>query len=343
MPTLLLFFSVLLTPALAHCKTAAFHAPIAPLLETLRQSAADTETPPAGPAADTHKPIVLAISGVHPGEIGRGLEFRHILSLWKWLFPGQEPDQKLIMGELEKLHIELAESAPEAYPEDHENYVESSMRGAIERHKLDIDLEGFDWSRDPGDTAISTARLVQTLKELHARAGGRPVHLVTHSWGTVLAHEALFKLENAGTPMPIERMITMGSPLVPVVLILRILGNLDRLRERLQSRVFRPDGIAHWVNLYSENDPFSGEIFAADENIRVDGRVDAYEALLLARLAAGAPRAKVNADLKALKSGLKWHLAYTGSFEAKLEVLQEDLSWPIREENLGAMLPPRIN
>jgi len=322
--------------------TASFDSPgrsLTPVLHILKLNAAQTVTPPAAPVRDSMKPIVLAISGLHPDEIGIGLEFRHILALWKWLFPGKKADEEKIKTELEAMHLELNAIQREAgMDKEHGNSIERDILKAVQNRKLNITVEGFDWSRDASDTFGTIKRLAKTLKELEARAQGRPIHLVTHSWGTILAHEALFNIAEEGTPIEIESFITMGSPLVPINLVLRIFGNIDRINERLQSRIIRPKGVARWLNLFSKNDPFAGEIRAADDNIRVDRLVDAYEARLLEHLNGGASRSKVNSDLRALKNGIGWHLSYTSCFKAKFIVLNEEVDWPVFEEQIGTIL-----
>ncbi|PIP84428.1 MAG: hypothetical protein CO113_18475 [Elusimicrobia bacterium CG_4_9_14_3_um_filter_62_55] len=335
--------AVFLLPCAAQAASASFDAPGRPLaatLQTLRESATRPPEPPSVPANTVLRPIVLAISGVHPGELGVGLEFRHLLAMWKWLFPDEEPDEKRLHAELDLLRMEMDALRPDGSVGDPgRNYIEESMREAATRRRLSVDVEGFSWSRDPGDSRDSGNRLRGTLSALGARAQGRPIYLVAHSWGTLLAHDALLQLAREGRPVAIERMVTMGSPLVPVNLVTRVFGRGGSIEEALQKRVAKPMGVARWINLYSIHDPYAGTVSAADKNIRVDSRVDAYEQRLTELLDAGADPAAVGEDLKRLKNPFSWHSSYFGSFQAKLQLLGEDLRWPIFEEHADSILP----
>ncbi len=322
--------------------TATFDTPsqgIGRVLETIHIQANQMPTPPSAPANKVLKPIILAISGLHPEEIGIGLEFRHILELWKWVFPGKIADEKKIRAELEQMHLELNEIEREsASTQEHENTIENEMRKVVEERKLNIDVEGFDWSRDMGDTFTAIPRLVKRLKELESRAQGRPIHIICHSWGTVIAHSALARIAHEGHPIQVESFVTMGSPLVPVNLMRRIFGQINQIEEVLQARVKRPKGVGRWINLLSQNDPFAGTVNVADDNIRVDRHVDAYEAKLTTHLESGASRWKIWRDRRALRNGIRWHLSYTNSFKAIFAVLQEEIEWPIFRENAGTIL-----
>jgi pimeloyl-ACP methyl ester carboxylesterase len=334
-------FSIAARPGV--CAEAVFDKPglsVSRTLEILR-SGASAPPPAAGPLEERLTPIVLTISGVHPGEIGVGVEFRHLVALWNWVFPGEAPDTEKIRAEQEEMRIELEQVGSEGDLGDPgRNYIDEFVRRVAAERRLRLEVEGFTWTRDPGDSRVTLSRLLETLEGIRARGAGRPVHIIAHSWGSVLSHSALIELERAGKPFPVARFVTMGSPLVPLNLFERIFGSWPSVERALQARVRRPAGVARWVNLYAANDPFAGRVAAADENARIDERVEGYERRLDGALAGGGDPAVIRLDRRRLKSGYGWHAAYFGRFKAGLTSLGETVDWPIASEQLPRILPP---
>ena len=91
----------------------------------------------------------------------------------------------------------------------------------------------------------------QKLKEplIEARDAQRPILLIAHSMGSVIAFEALWQMSRADRdPMYIDLLLTMGSPLGQRYIQRRIKG-----RDSIGA-VRYPDNIRRWVNLTAVGD-----------------------------------------------------------------------------------------
>jgi hypothetical protein len=87
--------------------------------------------------------------------------------------------------------------------------------------------------------------------------GGDRCALITHSWGTVVAYDALLDLANEAPTLQIKHLITLGSPLWLV----------RRLLEDRSGR--KPPQTATWVNIHAEGDPIGSYLrpaFAVDQD-----------------------------------------------------------------------------
>ena len=88
-----------------------------------------------------------------------------------------------------------------------------------------------------------------------ARAERRPVVLVAHSFGSLVAYGYLSRArESAGPERAIERFVTIGS----------LLGD-DGIRELLfgptaSRRLELPAGVRSWINIRRANDPFAAPV-----------------------------------------------------------------------------------
>jgi hypothetical protein len=288
------------------------------------------------------KPVVITISGMEEAKIGRGIELGQILKVWYWLFPGQKPpDEDTLAQRLEEIHAKTR-SVGECTSRKPENYLELDMKKAAEKNGLDLDVINFDWSRDPKETGQTIEMFESELLALrdNAQTKGRPLYIVSHSWGTVLIHDALVRLEARGQIIEVRRLVTLGSPLVPHRLFVRLFKDFHNLVDRLQRRVTRPAGVHEWVNLWAQWDPYSDPIALADANIQVDLQAQPY-AQKLESLIPTAGEDAVKSDLDALRSPGNWHESYRRGFRASLRTLNEDVSWDILQENLGEVLPAK--
>jgi hypothetical protein len=103
---------------------------------------------------------------------------------------------------------------------------------------------------------------------------GRPAVLVGHSLGSVVAYEALCRIEDHG----VLTLVTLGSPL-----------GLRSIREGLsdaaQDRIPElPAGVSRWVNIYDPHDPVSLNLALAPhwpgvEDVTVDNERDPHAAV----------------------------------------------------------------
>jgi hypothetical protein len=288
------------------------------------------------------KPVVVTVSGMEEDKLGRVIELGQILRVWHWLFPGQKPPDEEEVGR--RLSGICAENPAAAAPQSRkpENYLQLDLEKAAQRNGLDVDVVNFYWSRDPKETGRTVEMFERELLALRddERTRGRPLYIVAHSWGTVLIHDALLRLDEQGQTIVVRRLVTLGSPLVPRRLFVRLFKDFHDLVDRLQHRVTRPAGVRQWVNLWAQWDPYSEPIALADANIQVDLQAQPYEAKLKALVpAVGA--AAVKSDLKALEDSAQWHESYRRGFRASLRTLGEDVSWDILQQNLPEVLPSR--
>lgn len=129
---------------------------------------------------------------------------------------------------------------------------------ATERMELHLrDLRRY--TRNRNDIAEHTRELFKIgLRE--ARDAGRPILLIAHSMGSVIAFDALWQMSRANREvMKIDLLLTMGSPLGQRYLQKRIKG-----RDAIGAARY-PDNIQRWVNLTS-----LGDLTAIDPELEND-------------------------------------------------------------------------
>ena len=332
-------------PAAAAPAEASFDSPGSTLdriLAVIKEGAASPASraaPPAGPPRLV-KPIIIAVSGMDMQNVGfGGIEFKDILKIWHELFPGQTPPSEAeIRARLAELQgaVQIADETSRRP----QNYLETSLRESAQRNHLELDLINFPWSRDPSDTEQTIAGFEARLLALRAdpAARGQPLYIVAHSWGTVLMHEALMRLQQKGQVVAVQRFVTLGSPLVPHKLWTWLFKKISNVEDHLQRRIAKPQGVRRWVNLWAEFDPYSNSIVAADENVRVDWQALPYEGLLKGLLATP-KRKEAKQDLAVLRNSGRWHFSYCNGFHAALNSLGKTVDWDIPQKELGRMLP----
>lgn len=348
-------FPFLVSLALFSLKPSAAAAPIeasfdspGPTLDRILASIKEDAASPAGRAAAPAvrprlvKPIVIAVSGLDMRNVGfAGIEFKDILKIWHEIFPGQTPPSE---AELRARLAELrgAMQIAEETSRRPQNYLETSLRESAQRNHLDLDVINFPWSRDPDDTERTVAGFEASLLALRddPATRGQPLCIVAHSWGTVLMHEALMRLQQKGQVVAVQRFVTLGSPLVPHRLWTWLFRKICNGEDHLQRRIAKPQGVRRWVNLWAELDPYSNSIVAADENVRVDWQVLPYEGLLKALLATP-KRKEAKKDLALLRNSGRWHFSYCDGFHAVLNSLGRTMDWDVPQKELGRILPVR--
>ena len=118
---------------------------------------------------------------------------------------------------------------------------------ATERMELHLrDLRRY--IKNQNEIAEHTRQILKTsLRQAHAAQ--RPILLMAHSMGSVIAYESLWQMSRANRePMQIDLLLTMGSPL-----------GQDYIQKRLKGsdaigNVRYPDNIRRWVNLSAVGD-----------------------------------------------------------------------------------------
>ena len=213
---------------------------------------------------------------------------------------------------------------PDSYLED---YL-PGMLAASGKHYMVVPLR---WTRDPDKTAAAEAQIQDWLSQVYAaaQANRKPLHVVSHSWGAVIARHVLASLAAQGSPVHVDKMITLGAPLVPTNWIIKEFDRMELPPQDFGDQVSKPANVASWINFWGKRDVVSCEIPAADVNYRVDGGADRDQALLEA--ARWNPRHALEAekDLKALKSHGDWHSSYIIGFHKFFQTINSHLDLDI--------------
>ncbi len=279
--------------------------------------------PPAPPVPQAaKKAVVISIVGVNFTKIGFGkLQRARIREIAEHYKPGAQPDENLFSAAMESVGEAAAAGGEDTkYPDD---YLDANLARILPGEEFEI--MPVRWSRDPEDSVAAVALLESEIRRIFAavRADGRPVYLVAHSWGTVLAHTALNRLAVSSPGVRIDKLITMGSPLVPGSWWMGIFMKLEINAGQLQTYVAKPKNTGHWLNVWARNDYFSNLIKAADQNLIADDWTIPVE--MRVRLAAQADHSLREAallDLFLLKNPKTWHFAYVFDFRLYLRTLQ---------------------
>lgn len=115
--------------------------------------------------------------------------------------------------------------------------------------RMELHLRDLHRYLDNQDDAGGKARDLLKLRLRAAEGAGRPVLLLTHSMGSVIAYDALWELSREdGDAVDVSLWMTMGSPLGQRYLQQRLLGSDRSGPERY------PSGIRRWVNLTAVGD-----------------------------------------------------------------------------------------
>jgi pimeloyl-ACP methyl ester carboxylesterase len=122
-------------------------------------------------------------------------------------------------------------------------------RGLVTDHISLDDFPRYLLVQSIRDDAIGRFRAV--LEPLLA-AGG-PVHVISHSWGTVVAYEALRRLERESQPAGrVGRFFTVGSALS--------FRSVRALLEKGAKDDAKPALVDYWINLDAEQDVVGGKL-----------------------------------------------------------------------------------
>ena len=134
---------------------------------------------------------------------------------------------------------------------------------ATERMEVHLrDLRRYIQNRN--DIAEHTRQMLK-MPLRAARESHRPILLIAHSMGSVIAYEALWQMSQAKREgLQVDTLLTMGSPLGQRYIQRRIKG-----RDAIEA-VRYPDNVRRWINLTS-----IGDLTAIDPTL-----ADDYEAML---------------------------------------------------------------
>lgn len=126
--------------------------------------------------------------------------------------------------------------------------------------KMELHLQDLRrYVSNKADIAEHTRQLFKApLTE--ATQSGRPVLVLAHSMGSVIAYDSLWQLSRmSADEVPVELLVTMGSPLGQKYLQKRLLGSSIKGARRY------PDNIRRWVNIAAR-----GELTAIEAELRND-------------------------------------------------------------------------
>lgn len=118
---------------------------------------------------------------------------------------------------------------------------------ASERMELHLrDLRRYMSNKD---SLADRIRELLKIVLLAASGGGRPVLLIGHSMGSIIAYDALWELSHGhGNPVEIDLLLTMGSPLGQRFMQKQLRGHGRQGKDRY------PGNIRRWTNLTAVGD-----------------------------------------------------------------------------------------
>jgi hypothetical protein len=187
-------------------------------------------------------PIIIAVDGLAIREIGPlGVElFKPIM--------GKEPNK----------------------------YLGGSLMVSTGINAMKAEIKPYTWKRDPAFTDTQVQDLKENIIQAYevAKNDCRPLVIVAHSWGSVLAYKALIELAEE-EEVKVDSFITMGSPLDlksrPVPDLVKTFMMIEKIKEGLPDVKEKPKNVrCDWINLWAERDYFSNKIIVANENLQID-------------------------------------------------------------------------
>ena len=297
--------------------------------------------PAPSPAAELlsytgRPPVVITVAGLSFGELGWGpLELKHFVRLINILFPRKADVEAALSGpfkEFNDKYFLLDQSGAE------QDLREVSSRDRLPDNYLEQKISGlgggitvvpFPWSRDPGDSAKVVPQLERKIIQVYDsyKSTGRPICILAHSWGSVLAHSALHRVDKDRPDVRIDKFITAGSPLVPANFVVALFDKLEIGKEDLEKRVSKPSVVRVWRNFWSSRDPYSNSLDAADSNCQVDAGVEKVEPRLLDLMLHDKPlRGQARKDLFKIRDIKAWHSSYFFDYSAYLASIGKEIS-----------------
>ncbi len=302
----------------------------APETEGLRPALAE-----AAAAANGLDPVVITVPGLKFGEIGwRSAELRNVLRIVRFFFRNKEVTEADVVNGI------VSFSPRYFFPEDEEdgagdreprlpdNYLELKLQEIPGYDQHDVRIVPFGWSRDPGDTKATLPELQAKIAGVYDayKGSGRPVYILAHSWGSVLAHTALHRLHKERPDVRVDKLITAGSPLVPANVVVRMFLKVEKIKEGLEKRVSKPANVGVWRNIWAMRDAYSNAIPAADSNYQADAEVENLEPTLIQLILHNKLLKKqARRDLFKIRDIKAWHGAYFYDYKAELKSLQKEI------------------
>lgn len=293
-------------------------------------------------------PVVITIPGLKFGEIGWGsLELRNILRLISFFTRNKEITEADIVNGVVAFSPRYffadqdedgAEFDAAAGAKLEDNYLEQKLKEIPGYADHNVIVIPFAWSRDPGDTKQTLPRLQARITEVYDsfKDSGRPVYILAHSWGSVLAHTALHRVARERPDVRIDKLITAGSPLVPANFVVKLFIKLEVKKEKLEKRVSKPAIVKTWRNFWALRDAYSNAIPAADTNFQADETVENVEPTLIQLILHSKPLKKeARKDLFKIRNIKAWHSAYFFDYKATLKSIEKEIFVPVFQPALA--------
>jgi Lecithin:cholesterol acyltransferase len=297
------------------------------------------------------EPIIITVAGLNFGEVGPGiLELKHLFDIVNFLFPKKSFNTTLLQAEVDKFNKDYFFSEDDKPVVNNiqtrsmpDNYMEEKLTKEAEILGRDITIISFPWSRDPGDTKETVRQFKEKMIKIHLqyKDTGRPIHILAHSWGTVLMHETLHQLAKSNPEIKINKFITIGSPLMPSNLIVKLFMKLEIRKEDLEKHVSKPLNVRVWKNFWAKRDMYSNFIKSSDVNIQIDSKIENVEPLLINLILHNKLlRKQAKADLWSIRNIKTWHSSYIFDYLAKLNSINKEIFLPVFKP---LIIPKTIN
>ncbi len=210
-------------------------------------------------------------------------------------------------------------------------YLDRAVRAMAAKSGRRILIIPFRWSRNPSTTARTESHFSVWLPKVYAAAAAhkKPLYIVSHSWGTMLAYDMLADMAAKGSPVRVHKLVTMGSPLVPSSWWLNAFDGMQQPSGNFAGRVKKPANVRYWVNFWAEGDSVSNSIPAADINVKVDAGAVRFKELVSQAMRDPKRLLSAQNDMKRLTSVQLWHASYFSGYTAALESIDDKVSLDI--------------
>ena len=284
-------------------------------------------------------PVIITVAGLSFGDIGFGpFDINHLRQLFNFLFPKKDYNDTDLVNAVTSFNKSrfVPAGGEEASGPDQpaarlpDNYLEAKVAEIPEYSQNKITLVPFIWSRDPDNSAETVPEFEKKLVEVYETYKGRPIHILAHSWGTVLIHEALHRVSLSHPEVKIDKLITTGSPLVPANAVVRLFFDLETKKGNIRKVASKPANVKTWINIWAGRDPYSNAISAADSNTQIDSNVENVEpALINLILFNKTLKQAATRDLIKIRNFADWHFSYIFDYKASLESIHKDIFVPV--------------
>jgi hypothetical protein len=205
---------------------------------------------------------------------------------------------------------DLAAAAPA------DTYLEDAFTGMAARANKKFMIVPLRWTRNPDKTAQAEANFMVWLPKVAAAAAAnhKPLYIFAHSWGTVLTHDVLMALAAQGSPVHVDKLITMGSPIVPSNAIVKEFENIEKPNDNFASQAVKPANVGTWINFWATRDMFSNTLSYADRNYQVDAAANPVEQLITIALLDPLLYVAATVDAFTIDSLSAWHSSYFNGY-----------------------------